>query len=68
MYLDGGALDLGLVRDSTLNSQNDYQIFYEEFFGLAFIGLESFKVTSNVCPNGLTAGTGTTRSCASIGS
>lgn len=68
LYLDGGALDLGLVRDSTLNSQNDYQIFYEEFFGLAFIGLESFKVTSNVCPNGLTAGTGTTRSCASIGS
>lgn len=69
LYLDGGALDLGLVRDSTLNSQNDYQIFYEEFFGLAFIGLESFKVTSNVCPNGLTAGTTTaTRNCASIGS
>lgn len=69
LYLDGGSLDLGLVRDSTLNSQNDYQIFYEEFFGLAFIGLESFKVTSNVCPNGLTAGTTTaTRNCASIGS
>lgn len=65
LYLDGGNLDLGLVRDSTLNSQNDYQIFYEEFFGLCFIGIESYKVTSNVCPTGLTAGTGTARTCTS---
>lgn len=55
LYLDGGSLDLGLVRDSTLNSQNDYQIFYEEFFGLCFIGQESYKVTSTVCANGSTA-------------
>jgi hypothetical protein len=69
LYLDGGSLDLGLVRDSTLNSQNDYQIFYEEFFGLTFIGLESFKVTSSVCPNGVTSGPTTSiRTCASIGS
>lgn len=52
LYLDGGNLDLGLVRDSTLNSHNDYQIFYEEFFGLCFIGIESYKITSQVCPNG----------------
>lgn len=71
LYLDGGSLDLGLVRDSTLNSQNDYQIFYEEFNGLAFIGQESFKVTSEVCPNGETwaaPSAGITRACVSPGS
>lgn len=71
LYLDGGSLDLGLVRDSTLNSQNDYQIFYEEFNGLAFIGQESFKVTSEVCPNGETwapPSGGITRACVSPGS
>lgn len=71
LYLDGGSLDLGLVRDSTLNSQNDYQIFYEEFNGIAFIGQESYRVTSEVCPNGETwAGpsAGITRACVSPGS
>jgi antitoxin component of MazEF toxin-antitoxin module len=71
LYLDGGSLDLGLVRDSTLNSQNDYQIFYEEFNGLAFIGQESYKVTSEVCPNGETwngGSTAITRACVSPGS
>lgn len=70
LYLDGGSLDLGLVRDSTLNSQNDYQIFYEEFFGLCFIGNESFKVTSEVCPNGEYAvpTAGNLRACVSTGS
>jgi hypothetical protein len=57
LFLDGGSLDLGLVRDSTLNSTNDYQIFYEEFFGLAKVGLdESIQIVSNICPNGDTAG------------
>jgi hypothetical protein len=69
LYLDGGSLDLGLVRDSTLNSQNDYQIFYEEFNGLCFIGLESFKVTSEVCPNGEVAvSSANLRACVSPGS
>ncbi len=70
LYLDGGSLDLGLVRDSTLNSQNDYQIFYEEFFGLCMIGLESFRVVSEVCPNGEYAvpSAGNLRACVSPGS
>src|SRR5690606_3822829 len=29
LFLDGGSLDLGLVRDSTLNSVNDYVLFAE---------------------------------------
>lgn len=52
LYLDGGTLDLGLVRDSTLNSTNDYQIFYEEFNKVAFLGIESYKVVSTICPDG----------------
>ena len=31
LHLDGGTLDLGIVRDSTLNSTNDFQIFGEIF-------------------------------------
>jgi hypothetical protein len=63
LYLDGGTLDLGLVRDSTLNSTNDYQIFYEEFNTVTFIGIESYKVTSTVCANGEYAPAGSARVC-----
>lgn len=52
LYLDGGSLDLGLVRDSTLNSANDYQIWAEEFFSIVYLGTEAYKVTSTVAPNG----------------
>jgi hypothetical protein len=31
LFLDGGELDLGIVRDSTLNATNDFQIFGETF-------------------------------------
>ena len=31
VFLDGGTLELGIVRDSALNSTNDYQIFAESF-------------------------------------
>lgn len=31
IYLDGGKLDLGLVRDSTLQSSNDFRVFGEVF-------------------------------------
>lgn len=31
VYIDGGVLDLGIVRDSTLNSTNDYHVFGETF-------------------------------------
>ena len=52
LYLDSGTLELGIVRDSTLNSTNDYQIFGESFENVAFIGFESLKVTSTVCATG----------------
>lgn len=51
-YLDGGELDLGLVRDSTLNSTNDYRIFAEHWQAVAFRGIFSYRVRSTVCPTG----------------
>lgn len=60
VFLDGGTLDLGIVRDSTLNSTNDYQTFTETFEAVAFLGVESLLVTSTICPTGLTAGTADT--------
>ena len=52
LFLDGGELDLGLVRDSVLNSTNDFQIFMETFEGACMVGIESLKITSTVCPSG----------------
>jgi hypothetical protein len=46
LFLDGGTLDLGVVRDSTLNGTNDYKIFLETFEGVAKVGIESLRVSS----------------------
>lgn len=51
-FLDGGTLDLGVVRDSTLNSTNDFQMFAETFEGAARVGPESWDMTLDLCPNG----------------
>jgi len=50
--LDGGTLDVGLVRDSTLNRTNDLQLFMEEWIGMAKLGFESVRLTSTLCVNG----------------
>jgi hypothetical protein len=55
--LDGGRIDLGVVRDSELNSRNDYQIWREDFEGIAKRGNESLKVTITTAPTGMSAGT-----------
>ena len=55
LFLDGGTLDLGLVRDSTLNSTNDYQIFAETFETVAHVGVESLKINMTVTPDGTAA-------------
>lgn len=57
LFLDGGTLDLGLVRDSTLNSTNDYKMFIETFEGVAKVGIESLRITSRLEPTGEVAGT-----------
>lgn len=52
LHLDAGSLDLGVVRDSTLTSTNDFQIFAETWENVAFVGVDSRVVTSTVCPSG----------------
>jgi hypothetical protein len=56
LFLDGGSLDLGLVRDSTLNSTNDYTLFAETFESAARVGTQSLKVLSTLVPDGSTSG------------
>lgn len=55
--LDSGTLDIGVVRDSTLDATNDYEIFSEVFEGVAFRGVEALTLISPVLPNGASAGT-----------
>jgi hypothetical protein len=56
-FLDGGRLDLGVVRDNTLDATNDYVTFVETFESVAMRGLECYQVQSTVLPNGGSAGT-----------
>lgn len=63
IFLDMGRLDLGLVRDSTLNSTNDFNVFYETFEGAAMVGVESLRIESTVCPSGATAERDTLVTC-----
>jgi len=55
LFLDGGTLDLGVIRDSTLVGTNDYKMFVETFEGVAKVGVESLKVTSTINVNGAAA-------------
>jgi len=65
VLLDGGSLDLGIVRDSTLNTTNDFQMFAETFEGLCFRGFEAQRLNMTLCINGASAGTYTPDVCGS---
>ncbi len=52
-FLDGGTLDLGLVRDSTLNAANDFTTFMETFEAVAFRGGEALRISQAVTPSGI---------------
>lgn len=65
ILLDGGTLDLGLVRDSTLNLANNFQMFAETWEGVFSRGLPSLRVNATICANGASAGTYATEPCAS---
>jgi hypothetical protein len=66
LHLDGGVLELGIVRDSTLNSTNDFQVFGETFENVARLGPEqgALWVTSAICPTGEFPALATALSCA----
>ena len=56
-FLDGGELNLGMVRDSTLNAQNNFQFFTETFENAIFRGHESQRLDLTIDPTGATIGT-----------
>jgi hypothetical protein len=55
LYLNGGTLNLGVVRDSTLNATNNFQMFQEEFEQAHFHGTFSHKLDIDICPSGATS-------------
>lgn len=53
--LRGGTIDVGVVRDHTLNLANDFSIFVETFDGIAVPGYEVAYVSGvAACPTGAT--------------
>lgn len=58
-FLDGGRLDLGVVRDSTLDAVNDFELFVEPFESIAFRGFTggALQLVTEMCANGASAGT-----------
>lgn len=55
LFLDGGTLDIGIIRDSSLVGTNDYKMFLETFEGVAKVGIESLAITSTIAVNGVAA-------------
>jgi hypothetical protein len=56
-FLDGGRLDIGVVRDSVLDGTNDYETFVETFEGVAYRGIEAYQVQQPLKVTGGSAGT-----------
>lgn len=54
---DGGYLDFGLWRDSSLNEANNYRLMAESFEALVGLGPEMIEVTQTMAINGTFAGT-----------
>jgi hypothetical protein len=63
--VDSGSLELGLVRDSTLNATNDFQIFGERFRNLAMLGPAqgALWITQDICPTGSFPAAATALTC-----
>jgi hypothetical protein len=49
---DAGSLDLGIVRDSTLNATNDFEVFSESWEAVIPKVIESLKLTMTLCDTG----------------
>jgi hypothetical protein len=55
-FLDGGTLDLGVVRDSRTNAANRYETFVETFEGVAKRRGDLYAVRSTLQPTGTASG------------
>lgn len=56
VQFDGGTLNLGVTRDSVLNSTNDFNIFTEDFYCIGRRGPRGVNVTIPICPLGTVGG------------
>lgn len=56
LFLDGGQLDLGVIRDSSLVRVNDYMTFSESWEAAVNIGCESLWITSAIDVTGKAQG------------
>jgi hypothetical protein len=65
-FLDGGQLNLGVVRDATLDSTNDAELFVESFENIAARGFTNSVVqyVTELCANGQSGATATVSGCA----
>ena len=63
--IDMGVLELGIVRDSELNSTNDFQVFGERFRNVVRIAPQqaTYWETTDICANGAFPPAGTMRTC-----
>ncbi len=52
IFLDGGELNLGVVRDATLVGTNDAIVFSESMEAVAKRGVESLHLDMDLCPDG----------------
>ena len=57
LFLDGGTLDVGVVRDSTLVGTNSYKTFVEAFETTAKVGPDSLNIVADVSVLGAVNGT-----------
>jgi len=64
LLMDGGTLDVGVIRDSTLVGENKYQTFSEGFEMTAFRGIESLHLAMALNPTGASAATVATETLA----
>lgn len=55
-FLDGGTLDLGVVRDTRTNAVNRYETFVETFEGIAKRGTPLYAVRQTLQPTGSASG------------
>lgn len=68
VFLDGGQLDFGIIRDSALNAINRFETFFEVFENVASVGLGAWDITIQLCANGATGAPSTSVGCGPVGS
>lgn len=56
VYVDGGILDLGTIRDGDMVNDNVFRTFTEEFWNVGMWGVEAWNIEFTICANGASAG------------